>query len=217
MTSEPITVSGTEVFSRDEIAAYFAALADACGVTFRLDLSSTASGEQDTAFLNRLRNIIEQDTDDAHNILVRLVRGTSEETIRQHVDLQLALGGISYMDAEAFLASFNHYVGKGLIRKPKRVLAEPQKLAALYRVTEALRTVQTDALRSDRHPLGFSRRHFDAGMFWIKDEELVALILDNPEHGAALADFIQTKGAANLAALRFVIDGGTKAVADGAL
>lgn len=164
----------------------------------------------DVGFLNELKPLIDKDNDDSRMVLNDLIRGTSEESIRFHLHLQEILGGISYRYAAAFAASFDIYIGKGMIRKPKKVFADPQKLIALHRVKEALMKASSEAPNWER-PIE------DTGVPYIKDRELVTFILDNAEHAEFIEEIIRTRGIWNLPEIEHFFHDHAAALSDGAL
>lgn len=164
----------------------------------------------DVGFLNELKYLIDKDTDDSRMVLNDLIRGTSMENIRFHLHLQEILGGISYRYAAAFAASFDIYIGKGLIRKPKKVFADPQKLIALYRVKEAL-------IKASSAVPNWDRPVEDTGVPYIKDKELVTFILDNAQHVEVIEQIILSRGVCNLPEIEHLFGYHAAALSDGAL
>lgn len=203
----------TDALTQAEISAHYAVLAAEYGISFsRRREQHGLTLEQDIRFLNELKPVLDSDTEDSHSILDDIVHCVSEEQIRKHLALQQHIEDATYDDVKYFYGAFPKYIGKGMLRKPKKLYADVEKLVALYRVTEALRQFQE---RTGYDPKGPLNRHYE--LYWIKDEALLTFVLDNHQHWETIVKAIRTGGVYRVPALEFVISGGASAVTTGAL
>jgi hypothetical protein len=200
-----------EQLSQDAIIEHYTAIAFRPPVLPAINLiNDNHLSAHDVGFLNELKPLIDKNTDDSRMALNDLIRGTSEKDVRFHLYLQEILGDISYRYAAAFAASFSIYIGKGMIRKPKKVFSDPQKLIALFRVKEALMETASDVPYRDR-PVE------DQGVPYIKDKDLIAFILDNAEHAQTIDEIIRTRGVLTLPEIEHHFHGRAPALSNGAL
>jgi len=169
-------------------------------------------------FLNELRPLIEQNTEDAQCVLRLLIRGYDEEYFRNMMTFHDELGTGTYKEVCDFLASLNVYIGKGMLGKYKKFCADPRKQVALYRVTEALREIEDHNKYHNGKNLGMSTNYgIDGSVVFIQNKELVTFVLENPQHGDAIADYLRAGGEIIIPAIDFAINGGSKSIASGAL
>lgn len=207
----------TAQLTREEISAHYAFLANEYGVPFFLGTTEKALLlMHELSFLNELKPLVDEGTDDSRSILRSLVvQRSPEDKIRRILELQ-ALLGTSYHDALKFLDSFDQYIGKGLIRKPKKVFSDPQKLTAIFHVSNALFAVQKTYPGTAMHPLEASGSS-SGGSYFINNKELLAFILEQTEHTDTICEFIRKAGHVHLPAIESIVGGAPSSLSGGAL
>lgn len=168
--------------------------------------------EQGVGFLNEMLPLLDQDTPDSRSMVEHIVQHASEDTVREILALQRHVDGASYHSVKVFYGAFSKYIGKGMLRKPKKLLANVDKLVALYRVKEALLEIQTATTPYPERALDN-----DYDVYWIKDAVLLNFILENHEHCETIAAYIRKEGSARIPALEFIVAGETVPLATGAL
>jgi hypothetical protein len=203
----------TNALTIEELNQHYAILAAEYGVM--LNYARNRDGmciEQDVDFLNEMIPLVDQDTPDSRSMVEHIIQHASEEAIREILAFQQHVAGASYNSVKAFYGAFRKYIGKGMLRKPKKLLADVNKLVALYRVTEALMKIQT---ATTPYPERALDNEYD--IYWIKDVTLLNFVLENYEHWETIVAAIRAGGVVRVPALEFMINGGPSAITTGAL
>lgn len=168
--------------------------------------------EKDLAFLNEMRAFLVIGSSDYEDLMRDIVNGWSEQDIKSALALQKELHGATYRSVRNFYKSFAKYIGRGMLKKPKKLFSDNGKLIALFRVTEAIYALEF----GDRFASGvLLNREYD--VHWIGDQEMLTFILDNHQHWETLVDVIAAGCELRPATLEYAINGVNKAVLTGAL
>lgn len=205
------------MMQRDDLIAHYSLLATEYSAWYLSDGARVVL-KQSTAFLNEMLPMVDTKTDDSVHLVEMIMMGHSEDKIRWVLSAMDNLGGIPFFEAKRFMLSFEQYIGKGLMRKPKRVMSAPQKYRALYQVLDALIYASDDGpiKATDGGCLDWTQAS-DGIVAYITDANLIALVVDHAGYADDIAAYIKREKNAHLPSLEHIVQGGAKAVASGAL
>lgn len=176
--------------------------------------------KRDSTFLNRILPIVSQRTEDSRSLLLHLLEHkSSDEDIQSAIDTQPNLKCLTYKETAKVLESLKFYERNGLLGTSGSVISDPNQLLALHLITKAI--VATTGVREiniGHGPLDMSAMFIDKDpVYFFKDKELLDLALNHPEHAKAIAHLITSTGVIHYPAIEFIINGGAKAISNGAL
>lgn len=175
--------------------------------------------------LHELLPIIDRHTDDSRSILFHLIeKYQTDDDIRVALSTQPLLNGFSYANTASVLQSLKSYEAEGMLTETdvEAVRTNADQLIALHRVVHTIRIVMPADLltgeQDENHPLDTSRHFIGKRLLhFIKDRELLDLVLGNADKIDLITDMIRQQKAVDVPALRFILEGGASSLSDGAL
>lgn len=203
-------------FNRDESIAYYTEmllkteLQNLMHTNWRYTRGNLKRWDAD--FLSYLKPVIDQNTDDSRSLLLSLIDpATTEEGIRQALAIQKTLPGLSFADTAVTLRSLSNYPKKGVSLSMTELSDSPQHIITLHAVTSALTTVDGNQVRYNESFIGKNQ------VFCIRDETLLGIILEHPEHGPAIAQSILESEGIHYPAIHSILKGEAVPLSIGAL